>query len=102
LRQAGISPDDVRIVIMRDTIRGEDHAVAATRLDGHWLTLDNRRMAMVEDAYVRNYRPLFVIDQYGVMQYADMPLPANVPDRDIAPSVALNLTVQPGLISPSN
>ena len=34
---------------MRDTIRGEDHAVAAARLDGHWLTLDNRRTAMVED-----------------------------------------------------
>ena len=49
LRQAGISPDDLRIVIMRDTVRGEDHAVAAARLDGHWLTLDNRRMAMVED-----------------------------------------------------
>jgi predicted transglutaminase-like cysteine proteinase len=73
LRQAGISPKDLRIVIMRDTIRGEDHAVAAVQLDGDWLILDNQRMAMVEDAYVRNYRPLFVIDQYGVMQYADTP-----------------------------
>ena len=54
LRRAGIAPEDLRIVIMRDTIGGEDHAVAAVRLDGHWLTLDNRRMAMVEDAYVRN------------------------------------------------
>ena len=102
LRLAGISPDDLRIVIMRDTIRGEDHAVAAARLDGHWLTLDNRRMAMVEDAYVRNYRPLFVIDQQGVMQYADAPLLANVPGRDVVPPVALNLAVQPGLISPPN
>jgi len=25
LRQAGIAPDDLRIVIMHDTIRGEDH-----------------------------------------------------------------------------
>src|SRR5450756_344387 len=66
LRQAGISPDDLRIVVMRDTIRGEDHAVAAARLDGRWLMLDNRRMAMVEDADVRNYRPMFVIDQSGV------------------------------------
>ena len=49
LQLAGISPDDLRIVIMHDTISGEDHAVAAARLDGHWLTLDNRRMAMVED-----------------------------------------------------
>ncbi len=84
---------------MRDTIRGEDHAVAAVRLDGRWLTLDNRRMAMVEDAYVRNYRPLFVIDQHGVMEYVDTPLLAVVPDRDIAPSVAQNLAVEPGLIS---
>ena len=71
LYQAGIPPEDLRIVIMHDTIRGEDHAVAAARLDGRWLTLDNRRMAMVEDAHIRNYRPLYVIDQYGVMQYAD-------------------------------
>ncbi len=102
LRQAGISPDDLRIVIMRDTIRGEDHAVAAARLDGQWLMLDNRRMAMIEDAHVRNYRPLFVIDQEGVMQYADSPLLASLPHRDIAPSVAMNSAAQPGLISPSN
>ena len=81
LHQAGIPPDDLRIVIMHDTIRGENHAVTAARLDGHWRTLDNRHMAMVEDAYVRNYRPLYVIDQYGVMQYADVPLLALAPDR---------------------
>ena len=75
---AGISPDDLRIVIIRDTIRGEDHAVAAARLDGQWLTLDNRRMAMIEDAYVRNYRPLYVIDRYGVMQYVDAPVRARL------------------------
>jgi predicted transglutaminase-like cysteine proteinase len=102
LRQAGISPDNLRIVIMHDTIRGEDHAVAAARLDGRWLMLDNRRMTMIEDAYVRNYRPTFVIDQYGVMQYAATSLLAGVPARDIAPSVALDLAVQPGLISPAD
>jgi predicted transglutaminase-like cysteine proteinase len=102
LRQAGISPDDLRIVVMRDTVHGDYHAVAAARLDGHWLTLDNRRMAMVEDADVRNYRPLFVIDQHGVMEYVDTPLQAAVPDRDPARSVALNLAVQPGMISLSN
>jgi len=73
LRLAGIAPDNLRIVIMRDT-RGEDHAVAAARLDGHWLTLDNRTMAMVEDSDIRNFRPTFVIDQHNVMRYADAPL----------------------------
>jgi predicted transglutaminase-like cysteine proteinase len=99
LRQAGIAPDDLRIVIMRDTVHGEDHAVAMARLDGHWLTLDNRRMAMVEDAYVRNYRPLFVIDQHGIMQYGDAPLLAGVPAREVTPSMAQNLAVPPDLIS---
>ena len=87
LRLAGISPEDLRIVVMRDTIHGEDHAVAAVRLDGHWLTLDNRRMAMVEDAQVRNYRPTFVIDADGVKRYRDGPMPVR-DDRDLVSEVA--------------
>ena len=98
LRLAGISPEDLRIVVMRDIISGEDHAVAAARLDGHWLMLDNRRMAMIEDAYVRNYRPTFVIDQHGVMKYADPPLLAGLPVRDPVPSIALSAS-QPGLLA---
>src|SRR3984957_3944450 len=90
---------DLRIVIMHDTFRGEDHAVAAARLDGHWLTLDNRRMAMVEDAYVRNYRPLFVIDRYGVMQYADPPLAASLRGPDLPPSAALDPVAEPTQLS---
>jgi predicted transglutaminase-like cysteine proteinase len=89
LRQAGISPDDLRIVILHDSIRGEDHAVAAVRLDGRWLTLDNRRMAMIEDEFVRNYQPLFVIDQYGVMRYADPTVMAHVPRANGSRSAAL-------------
>jgi predicted transglutaminase-like cysteine proteinase len=74
LRLAGLAAVDLRLVILRDTIRQEDHAVVAARLEGHWLTLDNRRMAMVEDAQVRNYRPTFVIDHEGVRQYSPAPL----------------------------
>ena len=76
LRLAGVADDDLRIVVMRDTLSGEDHAVVATRLDGRWLMLDNRRMAMIEDNYMRNVRPLFVIDQHGVSQYVETPLVA--------------------------
>jgi predicted transglutaminase-like cysteine proteinase len=99
LRMTGISPDDIKIVVMRDIFHGEDHAVAMARLEGQWLTLDNRRMAMVEDAYVRNYRPLFVIDQYGVKQYVDPTLAAKLPDHDLATPAVLSLAVQPSLIS---
>jgi predicted transglutaminase-like cysteine proteinase len=110
LRLAGIAGSDLRIVIMRDTVRGEDHAVAAARLDGRWLTLDNRRMAMIEDAQVRNYRPTFVIDQTGIMQYVDAPLLAglagadpalaNLAPADLARPATPN--AEPGLISSSN
>ncbi|WP_024512765.1 transglutaminase-like cysteine peptidase [Bradyrhizobium sp. ARR65] len=98
LRQAGVSAKDLRIIIMRDVFHGGDHAVAAARLDGHWLMLDNQRMAMVEDSYVRNYRPLFVMDEQHLKKYADPELLAAGPDRDAAPSIA----AQPGLIAASN
>ena len=87
LRHAGIAADDLRIIVMRDTIRGEDHAVAAAKLDGHWLMLDNRRMAMVEDANVRNYRPTFVIDQAGVKRYQETPMPV-LENRDLVSEAA--------------
>ena len=74
LRLAGLAAHDLRILIVRDATRGEDHAVAAARLDGRWLTLDNRRMAMIEDADIRSFRPTFVIDQNGVSRYVDAPL----------------------------
>jgi predicted transglutaminase-like cysteine proteinase len=101
LRRAGIAPDDLRIVIMRDSIRGEDHAIAAARLDGHWLALDNRRMAMVEDGNLRNYRPLFVIDQHGLMQYGETPLLAEIPQHDLSP-IATLIASQPALILSTN
>jgi predicted transglutaminase-like cysteine proteinase len=99
LRRAGVAPDDLRIVIMRDTVRGEDHAVAAARLDGRWLTLDNRRMAMVEDSDIRNYRPTYLIDQHSVMRYIDAPvLTAASRGNSEAPAVISSLT-EPSLVA---
>ncbi len=94
LRMAGVPAEDLRIVVLADTLRGEGHAVAAVRLDGRWLILDNRRMAMVEDMAFRNYRPLFVINQTGVMKYSDVPLLASGGDRDIAPATASSSAAQ--------
>ena len=73
LQEAGVSPDDLRIVILRDDRREEDHAVVAARLDGNWLMLDNRHMVMVEDQQVRRYRPVFLVDRDGVKLYSDTP-----------------------------
>jgi predicted transglutaminase-like cysteine proteinase len=101
LRMAGIAAEDLRIVVMIDTVRHEGHAVAAARLDGHWLILDNRRAAMIEDSSLRNYRPLFAIDDTGVMKFTDAPLLASLPEpAPLAPATMLN--AEPGLIAASN
>ncbi len=74
LRLAGVAAEDLRIVVVRDTRSGEGHAIASAKLDGHWLMLDNRRMAMVEDDDARNYQPLFVLYQSAVLRYAADPV----------------------------
>ena len=73
LQEAGVSPDDLRIVIMQDNIWKENHAVVAARLNGNWLMLDNRHLVMVEDTHVLNYHPVFLIDHDGVRRYLDVP-----------------------------
>src|SRR3981081_4348578 len=74
LRLAGLAAEDLRLVILRDTIGQEDHAVVAARLEGRWLTLDNPRLGMVEGQRLRTFRPTFVIDHDGVRQYSPAPL----------------------------
>jgi predicted transglutaminase-like cysteine proteinase len=101
LRLAGIAPDDLRILILRDTVRGEDHAVAAARLDGRWLTLDNRRMAMVEDSDIRNYQPTYVLDQHSVMRYTHAPVLTAASRGDSGAPVTLSSLAAPGLIAPA-
>ena len=102
LRLAGIPADDLRIVIMRDTIRGEDHAVAAARLDGRWLTLDNRRLAMIEDAAVRNFRPTFVMDRDSLRRYEALPPLAAGLLRQPAPPALASAAILPALMAPTN
>ena len=80
LREAGISARDLRIVILHDVLHHEDHAVAAARLDGHWLVLDNQRMAMIKDTDAKFVRPLYVIDDTGVAKYAEAPRLASAPE----------------------
>ena len=100
LRLAGVAAGDLRLIIMRDTIRGEDHAVVAARLDGHWLTLDNRRLAMVEDVAVRNVRPTFVMDRGSLRRY-EAPLVAATASQS-APAILANATAAPDPIGAAN
>jgi predicted transglutaminase-like cysteine proteinase len=66
---AGVAPEDVKLVVVRDTVADDGHAVAATRVDGRWLILDNRWLALAEDRDLPRLAPQFVIDQTGVRTY---------------------------------
>ncbi|WP_424631380.1 transglutaminase-like cysteine peptidase [Bradyrhizobium sp. SYSU BS000235] len=66
LHEAGVSRDNVRLIIMRENATGEDHAVVAARVDGRWHILDNRFFVMVEDAEISKYTPVFAVDAEGI------------------------------------
>jgi predicted transglutaminase-like cysteine proteinase len=70
LRELGVLPDDLRLVIVQDEKRDVGHAVVAVRHDQHWLILDNRTMAILDADDVRDYRPLFALDQQGTRAIA--------------------------------
>ena len=80
LRETGMPAADLRLVIVRDTLAKEDHAVLAARLDGQWLLLDNRHHMLVESTEAKNFKPLFAFDHEGVRRFApvlaDGPTPA--------------------------
>jgi predicted transglutaminase-like cysteine proteinase len=66
LRHLGFTPDDLRLVIVRDNMLGVQHAVVAVRFEQKWVILDNRTMAMLDAKHARHYYPLFVMDDRGV------------------------------------
>jgi predicted transglutaminase-like cysteine proteinase len=70
LKAAGVAADEVKLVIVRDLAVGGEHAVAAVRIDDHWIILDNRRLILVDDSQMRQIVPLFVLDQSGVRKFA--------------------------------
>jgi predicted transglutaminase-like cysteine proteinase len=69
LLQAGLSHDDVKIVILRNLLPKEDHAAVAARVDGQWLILDNRRLALVRDTEMVRSMPKFVLDEGGTRRF---------------------------------
>jgi predicted transglutaminase-like cysteine proteinase len=65
LREAGLSPDDLKIVVLRNIMPNEDHAVLAARVDGEWLILDNRTLTLVRDSEMVRAHPILALDQDG-------------------------------------
>jgi predicted transglutaminase-like cysteine proteinase len=70
LREAGISPDDLRLVIVSYPRRRTIHAVLAVHLDEEWLLLDNLTMVMVNSLDATQYRPLIALNYHAMTTFA--------------------------------
>lgn len=70
LRELGVNADDLRLLLVRDRAVGQDHAVLGVRHDGRWLVLDNRHSLLLDMTEVRQFTPLFAINQDGVKLFA--------------------------------
>jgi predicted transglutaminase-like cysteine proteinase len=69
LLAAGLSKDAVKLVVLKNRLPDEDHAVVAVWIDQQWLILDNRTLTLVRDIDVRRAIPEFVLDDQGVRRF---------------------------------
>jgi predicted transglutaminase-like cysteine proteinase len=69
LLEAGVPADDVKIVVLKNLFPNEYHAVAAARVNGEWLILDNRTLTLVRDTDLTRAIPVFVLDHEGVRRF---------------------------------
>jgi predicted transglutaminase-like cysteine proteinase len=86
LLEAGVPSEHIRIVIVHDTARSEDHGVVTVRHEGQWLVLDNRRLVMLADSQLANYSPLLQLDVAGARRYLDI---ARASGESAGPSTAV-------------
>jgi predicted transglutaminase-like cysteine proteinase len=66
LLEAGFPKESLKIVVWKNRLPNEDHAVLAVRVENQWLILDNRTLTLVRDMDVKRAIPEFVLDEQGV------------------------------------
>ena len=63
LRDLGFPASQMRIVVLKDTLRNLDHAVTAVYLDGDAWILDNLSNAVLSHKRLSHYRPQFSVNE---------------------------------------
>ena len=79
LRELGVSPDALKILVVEVRSIHQRHAILAVRAEnGRWLLLDNRTLMLVESSMALDYYdPLYQLDENGVRQFG---LPSRSPE----------------------
>lgn len=65
LKELGIPRENMRIVVVRDTVRNLAHAVLAVYMDGDAYILDNLSNAVLSHSRIRQYSPQYSVNEVG-------------------------------------
>jgi predicted transglutaminase-like cysteine proteinase len=65
LKQLGIPPEDMRIVVVRDTIRNLGHAILVVYLQNDAFVLDNLSNAVLSHSRFSHYSPQYSVNEFG-------------------------------------
>lgn len=77
LREAGVSPHDLYLVLVNDLVRRADHAVLVMRTGSRMLLLDDGTNQVLDTQAVSDYRPILTFASYGTWTHGYMrPNPA--------------------------
>lgn len=71
LREMGFDAEQLRIVVVRDVLRGLAHAVLAVHLEGEIFILDNLFQAVLPQMKVRQYLPYYSVNEQA--RWAHLP-----------------------------
>lgn len=62
LKALGWRDEDLRVVVLQDTVRGIPHAVLAVNFEGENYILDNLATEPLQDKYLRQYTPYYAVN----------------------------------------
>jgi predicted transglutaminase-like cysteine proteinase len=72
LREAGVSPRDLYLVLVNDLVRRADHAVLVMRAGSRMLLLDDGTNQVLDTQSVSDYRPVLTFASYGTWTHGYM------------------------------
>lgn len=75
LRRLGFSPMQLRLVVLRDTLRDLAHAVLAVYLDGQIYVLDNLAADALPQTAIDHYQPYYSLNELGHWIHAPEAVP---------------------------
>jgi predicted transglutaminase-like cysteine proteinase len=72
LREAGVSPHDLYLVLVNDLVRRADHAILVMRAGSRMLLLDDGTNQVLDTQAVSDYRPVLTFASYGTWTHGYM------------------------------